>query len=55
MIALTAAPGAPGDVELRDAPEPQCSAGQTLVRILESDAADDEPPGRLIVLPDRRR
>ncbi len=33
MRALTAAPGAPGDVELRDVPEPTPQPGQALVRV----------------------
>lgn len=33
MLALTAAPGRPGDVELREVPEPQPLSGQALVRV----------------------
>ncbi len=33
MLALTAAPGKPGDVELREVPEPQPAHGEALVRV----------------------
>ncbi len=33
MLALTAAPGAPGNVDLRDVPDPQPGFGQALVRV----------------------
>lgn len=33
MLALTAAPGAPGNVQLREVPEPQPHSGQALVRV----------------------
>ncbi len=33
MLALTAAPGAPGNVELREAPDPQPLSGEAVVRV----------------------
>jgi NADPH:quinone reductase-like Zn-dependent oxidoreductase len=33
MLALTAAPGEPGDVSLREVPDPQPAAGEALVRV----------------------
>jgi len=33
MLALTAAPGAPGNVDLREAPDPEPRSGQALVRV----------------------
>jgi NADPH:quinone reductase len=55
MLALTAAPGAPGNVQLRDVPEPTPLSGQALVRVSafslnrgETRSLVDLPDGELI-------